>query len=849
MKGLNIKKIAALGLGAALIGSALAPAVMAAAYDNLSTKLTSKSQIIDATSGSPVVDVIVGTIGQPADVIWAGNIAAKVAQMAVVPVAGSGTKTVDITVGGTASVTGAGDTEESAVDFTNPETAFSGISVTDSKMPTLVNNTSAKLTWAGTESTVTVKEVLKGTADVDIQGSTSSSAYKPGALFASVNAADLNYTVELGGSGIPLVANAFTNLDGNSDYDVKIPFLGKVYKLDAVTADSLIMYADTTPTDLKVGEKLTVTPNTAYVGKKMEVQLVDLIQVGSGNQTYQPKWALVIDGVATKYVQKGATTAYDLRTEFGKSYFTDRLFVTAAGLNLAANTYTATVRTGADRIELKNGKGYPFMDDSTVDNYAAWKVVLTGNPVTKISLVNQWAYTKTSGTEASNSNSKYVLQTGESVTLPNDFAKFSFTGLQTKGTTEVDVGTVSGIDAGGIKYTDVRGNTVSVPFYKQFNVDFNTPTEITIAGKDYTFWMDSSANLQNDANIAYISGKHSDAISHTTWATADTNKNIIDTTATVSLDLGAQTSTGGTVNTDYLVTMDGNSGSGRTVGLILKGQTFQLQNKAKSTARPKLVFRGTMLNGAKVAAYVPNTEDFLNTILANSQGAWVSTKHMAADLLYTDNTNYTTSLYLDSGDTAKVWEYKAIKGSDNNLLGPAQDANTADWSLGTDVTDPLLSALTQDGTEISTDGSMFTIMVPDENRNAEVYLGGTGTSTTTTGGTSYTGVKAGETKGNVTVTAIAGATTGVAVTKVGNIVKADSDIAGAKSILVGGWLANTKVAKSLMVDGQTLESRLVASGDSVAAVLDNGSVVVAGWTASDTAMAAQKLITALDALA
>ncbi|MFA5931298.1 MAG: S-layer protein [archaeon] len=838
MKGLNVKRIVALGLGAALVGSALAPAVMAAAYSNMDQ--LKKENIVDAT-GTPVVDIIVGSMGQAPDVVWAGNIAAKVAQLATVDVAGSGTKTVDITVGGTSTTSGAGDTVESAVDYSAQEAAFNGIQVTDSKMPSLVNETSAKLTWAGTEYTTTVREVLKASSDVDFQGSTSSTAYAAGELYASINAGDLNYSIELGSPGIPLSANAYKNLDGNADYDVKIPFLGKTYVLDETTADSLIMYADTTPTDMKVGDKMTVTPNTSYVGKKMEVQLVDLIQVGSGNTTYEPKWALLIDGVATKYVQQGATSTYDLRTQFGKSYFTDSIYVTAAGLNLAANTYTATVRTGAQRIELKDGKGYPFTDDSTVDNYAAWKVDLVGNPVTKIVLQNQWAYSKTSGTESDNSNTKFVLKAGEEVKLPNDFAAFKFTGLQVKPTTEVQIGEVSGIESGGVKYIDARGNTISVPFYKQFTLDFNVPTEITISGKDYTFWIDS--NPAYDMNVAYIEGKHSDAVVHDTWTDIDVNKNKVLAGATVSLDLGAENTVGTTVNTDYIFVADNNSGN-ITAGLVLKGaQTFYLQNKADSTARPKLVFDETAVKGAY---YVPNTEDFLNTILNNSIGAYDSAKHFSAEFTYTDNANDVANLYIETGDTAKAWEYKAIKSSDNNLVGPTLDANTADWSIGTDVDNMLSAAMTEDGTLIESDGSVFTLVVPDENRNAEAYLGGTATSTTTTGGTTYTGVAAGETKGNVTVTNITGATAGKAIVPVGNIVKLDTDMANGKSIIVGGFMVNKAASNLVIKDGQTLDTMLTASGDYVAAVLADGKIVVAGWTASDTADAAKALIAALD---
>ena len=55
-----------------------------------------------------------------------------------------------------------------------------------------------------------------------------------------------------------------------------------------------------------------------------------------------------------------------------------------------------------------------------------------------------------------------------------------------------------------------------------------------------------------------------------------------------------------------------------------------------------------------------------------------------------------------------------------------------------------------------------------------------------------------------------------------------------------------RVAATISVEGQTLKDRLVSDGDWVAAVLDNGSIVVAGWTANDTATAARELINKLE---
>jgi len=102
MKGLNFKKLAAVGMGITLMGVALAP--MAAAID------LTKSDIIN-TSGTPKVDVVAGVNAKVSDWVWAGNIATKVAQLATtaedVSCAGEGGTvtpsglTVDLVVGGT----------------------------------------------------------------------------------------------------------------------------------------------------------------------------------------------------------------------------------------------------------------------------------------------------------------------------------------------------------------------------------------------------------------------------------------------------------------------------------------------------------------------------------------------------------------------------------------------------------------------------------------------------------------------------------------------------------------------------------------------------------------------------
>ncbi len=829
MKGLNIKRIAALGLGAALVGSALAPAVMAAAYSNYTTAPLTKANIVDST-GTPVVDIIVGSMGQAPDVVWAGNIAAKVAQLATTDVAGSGAKTVDITVGGTSTTSGAGETVDTALvagqEF--------NIGVTNTKMPTLVNNTSFKYKWGSTtQQTGSVQESLMGGMNAFAQMETGSSRYAPGQLVASIAEGDLNYTVTLGtGLALATVAGQ-TGLDTNSQVDLTIPILGKSYTLDEVSSDKtkLVFYANTTPTDLAVGETVTVAGKGTYLGKELTIKLVDLVQIGSGNSYYRAKWVLMDGTTQIKFVEKDTQSgAYNLKEEFG-DLFSDTIFVTAAGLNLSANKYTATIRMGTDRLEIKNGYGFPYTGDSTVDTKAAWKASFNTTTLTSITISNQWKYNKTIGSESD--TSKHVLKVGESVMLPNDFAKFEFTGLQTKATTEVTLGN------GELNYVDLKGTNMSVPFFKQFDVEAGKTKVVNVAGKDYTFWLE-------DANFSYIEGDKSAAETQTTMGGTVVALSPQTGMAVVSLDLGAREYSGSTIDyTDYVLDVNLTTGTGF---LLLSTQQFKVNSKNHTDST--IDFMGTQLdnnalNGAEDVNYFrPNMSEYLVDVQATTR---TDKNYYAARFVFNDTTD--VNMYVRADESGNVWNYNALADLDTTYakFGPSLDATNAAWSTTAirDGADYLKGSATVYGTEVVSDNSVFTLTVPEEAKLVEAYLGSTGTSTTTTGGVTYTGVAAGETKGNVTVTNITGATAGKAIVKVGNIVKLDTDAAYGKSIIVGGFVVN-KAAQNLQVDGKTLQERLVAAGDYVSAVLTDGKIVVAGWTASDTADAAKALIAELD---
>ena len=86
MKGFRVRKLLAAAAGAALLGTALIPAVSALSLQ--------RSQVYSA-SGAPLHTIVVGSKANISDAVWAGNIAAALAQKA--------TRTENVTISGTAT--------------------------------------------------------------------------------------------------------------------------------------------------------------------------------------------------------------------------------------------------------------------------------------------------------------------------------------------------------------------------------------------------------------------------------------------------------------------------------------------------------------------------------------------------------------------------------------------------------------------------------------------------------------------------------------------------------------------------------------------------------------------------
>ena len=126
MKSLNVKKIAVAAIGAAMIGAAFAGAV---------TVPSSLSSYQFFSNGSPQVKIVVGTAAQPSDAVAAANIAAMIGNLAYTstPVSINGESGLACSgSAGTATCSGGSATIQVTTPGINPATAY--------QMTTLINS-------------------------------------------------------------------------------------------------------------------------------------------------------------------------------------------------------------------------------------------------------------------------------------------------------------------------------------------------------------------------------------------------------------------------------------------------------------------------------------------------------------------------------------------------------------------------------------------------------------------------------------------------------------------------------------------------------------------------------------
>ena len=827
MKGLNVKRIVALGLGAALVGSALAPAVMAGVFSNVDT--LQKGNVIDST-GTPVVDIVVGSMGQAADVVWAGNIAAKVAQLATID-ATAAAPTVDFTIGGSTVTTGDGELVDD-ITVVSPSTSLA-LTVDNGDSSVLIDESDWKYDINGDEESTAVEETLTSRATAGLQ--TEGDGVLAGQLVANVDVNQLEYKITFN-PGIP-------NFTKNDDVDLSISFLGKTWDVRSIAADKVELRSAELSEKLFVGDSVKVTGIGAYAGKELDLVLTEVAAAQDNASSYLAEFELR-DGTTVIDVLSNAEEDTDIQDEF-EDYFSTPVSVNTVYRQIDTSSGYVRLDTGDQALDLEDGE--ELKEDGNNDA-EKWIVDLDENAthLTSISVYNSADFTY----QISDADSEDIQGEDEdayrmgpmAVNTSVDIAdagkyKFSFLGL----TTEEMFG---GKIADGVLTLSIDNKMQEIPLSFGGSSGFveNSAKKVTVLGEEYTLYYDADANtLKTFHNISDNTDEDEDA--------GDiSNIDFGNPVAGEFYDNFLIQFTEGDIDVNYQVVMYWNDFDEVTyiLGLDALNNALGVDNGAMVS----LDFNGTYVDTNLVGAeslmtyYLPADmpdDIFDNWFDGNKILESDSQDNYSALFTIQDGAGVPIIVRVDTktGNLIDTDEdYAGVSASD-----PQAEFGTVDLDASTE--DELVAAGTPFGTEVSVIDNEFVWSIPETRRYAQIYLGATDTTESTTGGAKYTGVAVSETEGNVTINAING-TAGKTVVKVGNIVKLDTDAVSGKSIIVGGQLVNN-MAKTLQVSGQTLEERLVASGDYVAAVLDNGSIVVAGWTANDTAVAARALIAQLEA--
>jgi len=829
MKGLNVKRIAAIGLGAALVGSVLAPAVMAATVNNLTS--LKKSDIVN-DSGVPVVDIIVGSQGKAPDVVWAGNIAAKVAQLAVSPVAGAGSdKAATVTIGGKTTMSGEG--RETKIDL-SVGPAWFDMTVDNGKTPSLIDDSDWEYDYFDETETMAVKETLDANVDLVLQDDPE--GILAGQTVGSVtDEGMIGYTVSFD-PALP----EFT--DGNDDIDLTIPLFGKTWEVKSVSPTKIVLGADELPTKVYVGDSVTVKGKGTYAGKDLTLTVTEVARSNLADTEFVTDLALY-DGSTFIKSERGLGDGADVQDKFD-SYVSTPISIDVVREGEGAKRYVDFQVGEGTKLTLEDGK--EFGDD---DNTKADKWVVTIDPSLEyITIANSadmtWDVADADSPDIQGPDSDAYrygpMAEGTTVDIADQgMYLFKFEGM----TTEAMYGAKIA-DATLTTVMDSQSRDVPM-FFGPFRE--GAKKTIEIADRTFTVYVTRDGTTLKAWDGSSVDDAEND--------TADYDEITIDSgfddTEQLELDLDYDTQD----VIDYQVVSYNDGGDNTTYYLALDADQSTTLNVDVDNDTADIVFDGTWVDidtnaDIQVSYYMPTKldDDILEKFVSGVE-----------TLEQEDMDNYAAVFTIDDGDGTAIkanvdTDSGNLIDSDTHYAGLTGTAVQAviDSTIKLDSTDDkyLVATGTAYGTEVSVDDSELVWMIPDTVRKEVAYLGSSELTSETSGGTTFTDLKVGtpQTKDGITATATAitgGATTGYTVNKVGNIVKLDTATPNGKSIIVGGYLVNTQ-ATNLMIDGVSIQERLQNSGDWVAAVLPEGKIVVAGWTAEDTGSAAAQLISALE---
>ena len=797
MKNINIKKVvagaAALAVGASFLGAAVAAQVQAEGLEPIV-----KNDIIGA-NGMPTGTIVVGSMAQPADVIWAGNIAAAIGAKAYTTTEHT---TEDVIVpgqpGSAVSISGDGYLEDTytieggVIDVTMNKDNYSLLHETD---------ISADSDFAG-DSTLRVFDELKVNGSVFFETDRDIKD-----LVFNVARGQIQYKIDLD-SGLKVGYN-----DNDVSPSFRFKLMGTEYTVDSInTAGNTIKL---------IANKNTITyqPNEEFMVDEYKVKVVEILDTGAQNNRYEASLQLI-------NAQGTVVTTGVYRSNSSKIF--SNYLTSSVTVDTVYSTSVKIVSGSSTKLELRNTsriKDFPNIGDEM------WKATFTqdGNYVKSITL-------ETDHADLDFVNKK-GLKVGDKVELPNDFGTIEFLGLTDETMSEFKVAD------GKIYFQDDARKSNEIFFY-----DYST---FTTARNDWTtneelngkrLYIKSHGDAAKDYNVTIQQDNDSGRYlqDNGTWSTTLNYINgDYNTNAYIPLTIELPSSTEKVKYGLYLVTSDSNA-SANAADVNMTHSITQKDNKFVTAiiglesgdnnyavGRTKYQWEvdgvdvdpkgaAYVKTGSKVIGAFPGTNGASSTATTATQNP--EKNYFGLYVTETEKDTEDIKFYIDSytGDFVNVGSNDftdAVKPVEYSTFALSDEGNNTDLEM----------LYTKYGAEISIEDGYVLAHLPERQRNGKVFIGGgsqtvieEGQPGSTIPGTTYTTI----TPANIDVR---------------NLVKMDNAGVGGVKIIVGGHLVNT------LAQGIT-DDYLTQAGQWVLGKNTEGNMVVAGFTAQDTADAAGALI-------
>ncbi|MBS3062414.1 MAG: S-layer protein [Candidatus Diapherotrites archaeon] len=449
MKGLSIKKLAAVGIGAALVGTALAPIVSAISL--------TKSDLYDSTTGEPIVKVVAGADAGYSDWVWAGRIAAKLASKAYT------TGTVSTSVaggvsGGTATptiedvsavfslgrtLTIGGENVKSVkfdlntgitTEFDRKEEGVSSgtdgiVTLQQGALPFLRKETVTKRV-GNTTSDVTVEEQVQvqGDAKFNTDDEVEDLQFK-------IPASGVQYVIDLGDGLNAVESNGSAYLDDSISDRQELYFFGELYLIRKINrntiggTDALVeLLRAASEKVYSEGDEITgLIGKGKYEGQEMKAVIGEGYAQGSTNvisiALYDAQGNLVDEDQFAAGDDEGVW-----EDENGDEVLRSGLFVQEINKRIDEGfqeIFRPTVIVGDNRIELQENRGFPFDEDDT-DGIYDWDTSLVFSGDTDCTNTGSTAFCA-SGNPDNNTLQRVVI-TNEALTFDNDDSYLRDTG-------------------------------------------------------------------------------------------------------------------------------------------------------------------------------------------------------------------------------------------------------------------------------------------------------------------------------------------------------------------------------------------------------------------------------------